>query len=74
MLFRLLVLAFSIYFLLLCILHAFETFVIHSIKPINCMENYFDMIVCICLPERKVHMTRVFKKWGFTRVIFSMHI
>ena len=47
-----------------------ETFVIKPRNSMNCMENYFDMVVCICLPERKLHMTRVFQKWGFTNVIF----
>lgn len=36
----------------------------------NCLNDYFDMIVCICLPERKEHMKSVFKQWGVTKVEF----
>ena len=45
-----------------------ENFIIKSSS--NCMEKYFDMIVCICLPERKTHMKNVFSKWGFKNVLF----
>tara|TARA_Y100000389_G_scaffold204989_1_gene261704 strand:+ start:17473 stop:18219 length:747 start_codon:yes stop_codon:yes gene_type:complete len=36
----------------------------------NCLDNYFDMIVCICIPERKKHMQKTFKKWGIKTVRF----
>ena len=36
----------------------------------NCLDNYFDMIVCICIPERKSHMKRTFKQWGINNVEF----
>lgn len=36
----------------------------------NCLNSYFDMIVCICLPERKEHMKKTFKQWGLTKVEF----
>tara|TARA_B100000902_G_scaffold340885_1_gene343962 strand:+ start:4215 stop:5120 length:906 start_codon:yes stop_codon:yes gene_type:complete len=36
----------------------------------NCFDNYFDMIVCICIPERKEHMTNTFRQWGIKNVTF----
>ena len=36
----------------------------------NCIDNYFDMIVCICVPDRKQHMMETFKQWGIKNVTF----
>tara|TARA_Y100000389_G_scaffold199993_1_gene239528 strand:- start:1068 stop:1913 length:846 start_codon:yes stop_codon:yes gene_type:complete len=36
----------------------------------NCFNEYFDMIACICIPERKKHMINVFNKLGIKNVIF----
>lgn len=36
----------------------------------NCVDGYFDMIVCICIPERKQHMLETFKQWGIKNVSF----
>ena len=34
----------------------------------NCFDSYFDKVVCICLPERKAHMNKVFEAWGLRKV------
>lgn len=36
----------------------------------NCLDEYFDRIVCICIPERKEHMKKTFKQWGVKKVEF----
>lgn len=41
-----------------------------NLKKKNCLDDYFDSIVCICLPERKEHMKRVFNKWNVKKITF----
>lgn len=36
----------------------------------NCIDNYFDKIVCIVMPNRKPHMQDTFRQWGIRKVEF----
>ena len=34
----------------------------------NCIDTYFDKIVCIVMPNRKLHMKNTFLQWGIKNV------
>lgn len=36
----------------------------------NCIDTYFDTVVCIVMPSRKSHMKETFSQWGVTNVEF----
>ena len=75
-----LIILFVIIFLLLCFLYSLPGYGLKDIVKLpltipflqetNCLDEYFDSIVCICLPERKNHMKKVFDKWNIKKVTF----
>ena len=47
-----------------------ESLTSNILSPNNCIDNYFDKIVCITMPNRKAHMQNTFKKWGISKIEF----
>lgn len=43
-------------------------------KEPSVLNAHFDMIVCICIPERKPHMIRTFQKWGVDARFFDAYL
>ncbi len=46
------------------------TLALPNLTTTNCLDSFFDSIVCICLPERKNYMISVFKQWNIRKVTF----
>lgn len=47
-----------------------ETFDSFIFPSNNCIDAYFDKVVCIVMPNRKSHMQETFSQWGITKVEF----
>lgn len=62
-----LILVFVSYFVVKISNNRIESF---SLNEHNVLDNYFDMIVCICIPERKKSIIETFRKWGIKNVHF----